>query len=234
MTMFEPESGHSSLPGSLSSKQQSVADHNPVNYDPSPFEVSQIFGFRLTNKISRHLFVFRFLITKYDIDRNNFSFEDKCLLNLLYESIFSYSDPSFKRRNSSLLDKGRFVLKHLNQGSEYLDNIFKLEQLRVFFLKPLLLSHFSYFGWRKSFNVKDFVKRFNRNQRRKPPPLRRIGVGYRDHGTARDVAYDGSPTWQEVASSGLNRSSISTKKTLSPEDVLLWSEFVQKTRQRGN
>lgn len=34
------------------------------------------------------------------------------------------------------------------------------------------------------------------------PPKRFIGIGYRDKGTARDLALDGSPSWQEVASSG--------------------------------
>lgn len=31
------------------------------------------------------------------------------------------------------------------------------------------------------------------------PPKSRIGIGYRDKGSARDVAKDGSPSWQEVA-----------------------------------
>jgi hypothetical protein len=35
---------------------------------------------------------------------------------------------------------------------------------------------------------------------RKLPPKRIIGIGYRDKGTARDPAIDGSPSWQEVAS----------------------------------
>jgi hypothetical protein len=31
------------------------------------------------------------------------------------------------------------------------------------------------------------------------PPLVRMGKGYRDKGSARDLAYDGCPSWQEVA-----------------------------------
>jgi hypothetical protein len=31
------------------------------------------------------------------------------------------------------------------------------------------------------------------------PEKSRIGIGYRDKGSARDPAYDGSPSWQEVA-----------------------------------
>jgi len=33
----------------------------------------------------------------------------------------------------------------------------------------------------------------------KAPPKRFIGVGYKDKGTKRDPAIDGSPNWKEVA-----------------------------------
>lgn len=36
--------------------------------------------------------------------------------------------------------------------------------------------------------------------RKKLPPERYIGVGYRDKGSRRDEAWDGSPSWQDVAS----------------------------------
>jgi hypothetical protein len=36
-------------------------------------------------------------------------------------------------------------------------------------------------------------------EKRRLPPPRYIGVGYKDKGHRRDEAYDGSPTWQEVA-----------------------------------
>jgi hypothetical protein len=38
-------------------------------------------------------------------------------------------------------------------------------------------------------------------EKKKLPPAAYIGVGYRDKGTAKNPAYDGSPSWQEVASS---------------------------------
>lgn len=49
-------------------------------------------------------------------------------------------------------------------------------------------------------NLRDFFKFSNRRLRVDPPPLRYIGVGYRDKGTAKDITIDGSPSWQEVAS----------------------------------
>jgi len=73
---------------------------------------------------------------------------------------------------------------------------------------PFLVCGFTftacaYFGRRTFFNVKNVLKRVNLKLRRKPRPKNRIGVGYRDHGTARNVATDGSPSWQEVASVAL-------------------------------
>jgi hypothetical protein len=60
-------------------------------------------------------------------------------------------------------------------------------------------------------NYSDYKKRFSglfsvrtllppKLANRKIPPKRTIGTGYRDKGTARDPAKDGSPSWQEVAS----------------------------------
>jgi len=60
-------------------------------------------------------------------------------------------------------------------------------------------------------NYPDFKHRFSRlfqvvtlappsEHNRKLPPKRTMGTGYRDKGTARNLAKDGSPSWQEVAS----------------------------------
>ena len=50
-----------------------------------------------------------------------------------------------------------------------------------------------------------FLRVDNRQLRGKCPEPRRIGVGYRDKGTAQDPQYDASPGWKEVAVSRLNR-----------------------------
>jgi hypothetical protein len=35
----------------------------------------------------------------------------------------------------------------------------------------------------------------------KPPPIRFMGVGYKDHGSLRSLSFDGTPHWKEVATS---------------------------------
>jgi hypothetical protein len=70
----------------------------------------------------------------------------------------------------------------------------------------------AYFGRRTFFNVKNVLRRVNLNLRKKTREKNRIGVGYRDHGTARDVAFDASPTWQEVAAAHLKSDSTDPKE----------------------
>jgi hypothetical protein len=69
----------------------------------------------------------------------------------------------------------------------------------------LLLDHgilptaHAYFGWVKLFNVKRYVRGVLPGQRRNKRIKRFIGVGYKDKGTMKNLAFDGSPSWQEVA-----------------------------------
>jgi len=78
-------------------------------------------------------------------------------------------------------------------------NFWNQEILKNPFFSQGLLTPCDYFGRRTFFNVKTVLRRVNLALKKKPRQPNRIGVGYRDHGTARDVAWDGSPTWQEVA-----------------------------------
>lgn len=57
------------------------------------------------------------------------------------------------------------------------------------------LSASIFYGYRKLRKVRMVALR-----PKKPKNKNRIGVGYRDMGNARNTAWDGSPTWQEVAS----------------------------------
>jgi hypothetical protein len=43
--------------------------------------------------------------------------------------------------------------------------------------------------------------RLSTNEKAKPVRRRYFGVGYKDHGTMRNIAKDGSPDWKEVCSS---------------------------------
>jgi hypothetical protein len=46
----------------------------------------------------------------------------------------------------------------------------------------------------------------------KLPAKRFVGVGYKDKGNRRDPAVDGSPSWQEVATSSKMRNFVSVQR----------------------
>jgi hypothetical protein len=73
-------------------------------------------------------------------------------------------------------------------------------------LKPYLPSREAYFGWKNNPIKRLNVKVLLRNSLEPPKNLsqrkRTMGVGYRDKGHKRDLAYDGSPHWTEIASAG--------------------------------
>lgn len=71
----------------------------------------------------------------------------------------------------------------------------------------------------------------------KLPPEKYIGKGYSDKGTARNAAQDGSPTWQQIASSGIFQArkileKLKNDKTLSPFEKLELQKEVRQLLKR--
>lgn len=83
-------------------------------------------------------------------------------------------------------------------------------------LQPHLPSRQAYFGWKHN-PVKGHSARVILRNQMKPPkinPKRFVGVGYKDKGTRRDPAKDGSPHWKEVA---VHRGKINEEASLKHE-----------------
>lgn len=72
----------------------------------------------------------------------------------------------------------------------------------------------AFYGWRGSRDWKRLLQWTASTRYQSPKPTRRIGVGYKDRGTCRNVAKDGSPGWKEVA-----------RILVSDEDFLPESKF---------
>jgi hypothetical protein len=69
--------------------------------------------------------------------------------------------------------------------------------------KKFLPSSHAYFGWTNLNKIQSFLRQRNReSERYRTRPKRFVGVGYKDSGSRKDVAFDASPSWQEVASHG--------------------------------
>jgi len=96
-------------------------------------------------------------------------------------------------------------------------------------LTPFLPSRQAYHGWRKN-PVRVTPARVRLRNPLAPPkklPAKRyVGVGYRDKGNRRDPAVDGSPAWQEVATSSKMRAEESAPRITRVGRIL--SEFTEE------
>lgn len=125
--------------------------------------------------------------------------------NLLYLQILASRDQSFSLKYGSALEALSLLLQRIN-----------LRKLGIKQAWQILVRGIEYFPERKFLIPERNLLQVERNMRgsywflltrtpgilkRQTQPKRWIGVGYRDKGTRRDVAWDGSPSWQEVAMS---------------------------------
>jgi len=190
------------LPGQRDGvKQQSVAAPRLDDHDPLNLTVSKTKSFSVRVKTpSQALMFLRFLLAKvvYRRDLKVLSVPELVLLNESWEILRKVKDPTFwnetnRQTVSSLtqIDSVRQTILNPNWDHTTWWNMLEA--------RPGLPSRHAYFGWWKTFRIKVWFRFRNRLLDSKSPQKRFIGVGYRDQGTAQDVAYDGSPSWQEVA-----------------------------------
>lgn len=146
----------------------------------------------------------RWLLGRLLFDTEEFSLTDLCCLfeNQIWLEKKVQTDPDFNLKFGKSLEDLSILLKEINFRQEY--SIRALTRLRE----------------RVKDNLQDFILPSRNYVSLKPkmrgmfllepssplgkltkliPPKARIGIGYRDKGSARDLAYDGSPRWQEVA-----------------------------------
>jgi hypothetical protein len=123
-----------------------------------------------------------------------------CLFdNFLYLEDMVKNDENFKRKFGSSLEDLALILRSSritnNPTQKSLKNLqTKLKALESFYIPHRNLAH----------TLKYFKGKFTLLQGTKLgiptgklPLVRRIGVGYKDQGTARNLAFNGVPTWKE-------------------------------------
>jgi hypothetical protein len=114
-------------------------------------------------------------------------------------------DPSFERKYGNNLKRLQTFFSELGRAQSFplklIYTSYELEYLQGE-LPQILPTQSSYFGLKGNRNIRQsFRIDFNDTMSPKPVKQKRfIGVGYRDKGTRRNIAHDGSPSWQEVAS----------------------------------
>jgi len=145
---------------------------------------------------TKPLVVYKCLLSKALYTSEQFSEEEEVALFTAFETVEKLisQDPGFKERYFWLYYITSDIFKNLH---EFLWNLEDRAEKREF-----LSGYFSYgrkqlsaeiyFGLKLQYTVEMVSK-----QPRKPKAKRRIAVGYRDKGTAKDLAWNGHCSWQE-------------------------------------
>lgn len=156
------------------------------------------------SKQLRRITLQRFLLSKIVYDLETVTFNDLLVLydNLLWLQAKAGIDPGFRQKFGSFLEKLAELLKKTRVHPSTFDRTIRglvpeLKEVSEGHLLPR----------RNISTVEKYVKgKFHviptkalGKPKAELPPVRFIGIGYRDKGSRRDPALDGTPRWQEVA-----------------------------------
>jgi hypothetical protein len=176
---------------------------------PSPRHVPIILedalkgGFKVRiRKGLKRMTLFRFLMAKAIYEENGLHLDEFLVLFDLYYFLRDLNQPGFKEKYEEWFERTEEFFSILGQAKTFplrVDKDLDLEPI-LLALEPVIPSQRAYLGLRGQKNLRSGFE-VTMNSALNPPklkPKRVIGVGYRDKGTRRDTAYDGSPSWQEV------------------------------------
>lgn len=158
---------------------------------------------RISPKAKR-IYLQRFLLSKFVFFRKELELRDLCCLfeNQLWLERKCLSDPDFNSKFGKSLEDLSILLKEINFKTGTTDRALDrfARRLREN-LADLVLPKRNYKeASRRCNGLFTLVDSTPQGKAKKAvPPASRIGIGYRDKGSAKDIAKDGSPSWQEVA-----------------------------------
>ena len=146
----------------------------------------------------------RFLLSKFCYFKEELELRDLCCLfeNQLWLEKKCLVDEQFHQKFGKSLEDLSICLKEFNLKTGKSDRaIDQFSKRLIKELPSLILPKRNYKEAKKKCNglfQLEASKSLGLLKKTVPPPSR-IGIGYRDKGSAKDVAFDGSPSWQEVA-----------------------------------
>ena len=158
---------------------------------------------RISPKAKR-IYLQRFLLSKVVFFRKELELRDLCCIfeNQLWLEMKCQSDPEFLNKFGKSLEDLSVILKEFNFKTGTTDRaIDKFAKRLQNNLPDLVLPKRNYLEAKKRCNGLFQLTDSQSAGKLKytVPPTARIGKGYRDKGSAKDLSKDGSPSWQEVA-----------------------------------
>jgi hypothetical protein len=156
------------------------------------------------NPKAKRVYLHRFILCKFVFFREELDLRDLCLLfeNQLWLEKKCQSDPEFLTKFGKPLEGLSDLMKKFNLKTGTTDRAIDRFANKVKINLPeLVLPKRNYkqaFSKCNGLFTLQDSKRLGKPKNTVPQPVR-LGKGYRDKGSARDLAKDGSPSWQEVA-----------------------------------
>lgn len=196
------------LSGNLAGDDYFEQSPRPEGFDPTSLAKRFTGGYTVKlKKGTKRITLFRFLLAKllYEAEREGLHLDEFAVLVSLFYDLLDDQDPTFRRKYATDLERLVPLFSDLGKARSFPLRL-RLERptmtALVNWVGPILPTQNSYFGLKGNRELRNsFYIQFNDTlqlpARRQP---RFVGVGYRDKGTCRDNATDGSPSWQEVGS----------------------------------
>lgn len=178
----------------------------PCNYDPRNISGRINKGYKMiVKKGTNRMTLFRFLLGKLVFSNEGLSIEEYLLLYHLYFDLSDLveKDPKFGKKYEANLEGLTSLIQNLSRVTIF--PVILKESSRELVIRrfqDFIPTPRAYFGLSGQRDLRQSYRLVLNDTLvpKKIPPKRFIGVGYKDKGSRRDPAYDGSPSWQEVAS----------------------------------
>lgn len=154
----------------------------------------------------KRITIYRFLIAKLVHDPDGLSIEDSLALYELnlYLNRKTEKDQTFSNKYGLWLITTNSLIERISEIRVFPFKLRENDRTNLErALTPFLPSSRAFFGYMKQPRIRNSYEIHLRNPLFRPKKYEKpyIGVGYRDKGSRRDKARDGSPDWKEVASS---------------------------------
>ena len=205
---------------------QNEAAPHPESFDPLKVTTDQLLGGYkvIVKKRTKKMTLFRFLLAKMVYEEEGIHLDEFIILSERYFEFLESRDPSFRSKYIEWFEENHFIFIEIFKQKSFpyrIPDKAQKDTKRAF--AGLLPSQQAYYGLKGQRDLRKSYK-VVLNSQLQPQRLkskRFIGVGYRDKGTARNDAEDGTPSWKVVASYNCDLERIAEELLQEePPDVL--------------
>jgi hypothetical protein len=194
------ENDSSCVPHKVEYFEQSTC---PSNFDPRDLGKRILKGYTMkVKKGTNRIVLLKFLLGKLVFSIEGLNIEEYLLLFHLFFEMTEIQDPLFQEKYKEYLFRLNLLLSELGKIKEFPVHPTERSALEIGrLLEGFLPTAREYFGLAGQRDMRSCFRLILNDTivPKRPPPKRFIGVGYKDKGTCRDPAFDGTPGWQFYA-----------------------------------